>query len=161
MATKRARLVTVLCGLLLSLLVAGCVDMAVQPTFRRQEPPRLSFPAGSVPTTGQTPVYTQEQATALENPLAGQQGATQAGAGVYSINCRMCHGDDGKGTGAIASYFPPKPTDLTDDRLKGYRDAQIFWAVTNGFGRMPAFQKVLSPDERWQVVNHVRALQGQ
>jgi mono/diheme cytochrome c family protein len=147
-------------GVLLALvMLTGCYEMAEQPNPRRQEPPRSAFPAASVPTTGMAVMYTEQQATALQNPLAGNQEATQAGAAVYSLNCRFCHGDDGKGTGAIAQFFPPQPADLTGDRVRGASDGQIFWAITNGFGRMPAFQKVLSVDERWQTVNYVRSLQ--
>lgn len=141
------------------ILLAGCTDMAEQASFRRQEPPRQGFPAVSVPVSGLPATYTEQQAAALQNPVAGRQEATTAGTTHYAINCRMCHGDDGKGTGPIAQYFPPQPTDLTGDRVRGLSDGQIFWAITNGFGRMPAFRKTLTEAERWETVNYVRSLQ--
>jgi mono/diheme cytochrome c family protein len=35
-------------------------------------------------------------------------------------------------------------------------DAQIFKAVTFGFGRMPPFKDKLEPQERWELVNFLR-----
>lgn len=140
------------------LLLGACAEMAVQPSYQRQEAP-LSLPAGSVPASGKPQTFTQEQALALTNPFAGQPAAVQAGQRLYGINCRMCHGADGKGTGAIAQYFPPKPTDLTGQRVLDLSDGQIFWTITNGFARMPDFQKKLTVDERWQIVTYVRSLQ--
>lgn len=156
----RGRTVAGLAAVLFALVaLTGCLNMQDQPSFRRQEPPRLSYPAASVPSTGKPATYNEQQAGTLQNPLAGNQEAAQAGATHYAINCRMCHGDDGKGTGAIAQYFPPMPADLTSDRVKGQPDGRIFWVISNGFGRMPGFQEVLTTDQRWQTVNYVRSLQ--
>ncbi|MHB1130921.1 MAG: c-type cytochrome [Chloroflexota bacterium] len=155
-ATPR-RVIWIIALLVAGLLLPACADMAVQPAYQRQEPPVRNFPAAAVPVSGAARVWTEEQATNASNPLSGEQ-AVQAGNSLYAVNCRMCHGDDGKGTGAIASFFPPKPTDLTSTQVQQKRDGQIFWAVTNGFGRMPSFRKALTDTERWQLVSYVRTL---
>ncbi len=152
------------------LLLAGCAganlrapswpsDMFDQPSFRRQEAP-LVAPVGAVPVTGRPQAFTEQQAAALSNPFAGQAAAVEAGKRLFAINCQMCHGAEGKGNGAIASYFPPKPTDLTSERVRGLADGQIFWTITNGFARMPDFRTKLSVEERWQIVAFVRSLQA-
>ena len=147
-------------ALALALLVplAGCNEMHVQPSFQRQEEPR-AFPAGSVPVTGLAMAYPEEEARALDNPFDQTPAAVDAGQRLYNTYCRMCHGESGLGDGAIASYYPPQPRNLTDEAARGLSDGDIFWAVTNGFGRMPPFEKRLTVDERWQVVTYVRSLQ--
>ncbi len=150
------------------LLLAGCAGMSLrqpslpsdmydQPSFRRQEAP-LPVPAAAVPVSGRPQTFTEQQATALSNPFAGQLEAVAAGQRLFAINCQMCHGTEGKGNGAIASYFPPKPTDLTSERVRGLSDGQIFWTITNGFARMPDFRNKLGVEERWQIVAFVRSL---
>lgn len=150
-----ARAVLVAASLVAGLLLSACADMAVQPAYQRQQPPLLSLPPDSVPVTA-AKVWAQEEAVAATNPLNVVQ-AAQTGWKLYERNCQMCHGADLKGTGAIASYFPPKPADLTSPDVQQISDGAIFWAVTNGFGRMPAFGKRLTDTERWQLVSYLRA----
>ncbi|MHB1006373.1 MAG: c-type cytochrome [Chloroflexota bacterium] len=144
----------------LATLLTGCADMTDQPSFKRQESPRLNFVSDAVPVTGAMPTYAPDQFAALKNPFAGQQDAATSGAPLYAINCSQCHGSDLKGTGKVAQYFPPGPSDLTGDRVKGLQDGQIFQAMTSGFGRMPSFAKFLTPDQRWQIVTYVRGVQS-
>lgn len=147
-------------GIVASLVLTACMAMQQQPSFQRQESPRLSAPPGSVPVGGRPKVYTEAEALGLSNPLAGDVAAAAAGKALYEVNCSMCHGADGQGTGAIASYYPPQPSDLTGEAVRGRRDGHLFWAISNGFGRMPAFQNRLSEEERWRIVSYLRQLQG-
>lgn len=152
---KSARGVLVAGVLLLGLLLSACADMAVQPAYQRQQPPLLNFPAAAVPVSGAAKVWTQEDAAAATNPLNVAE-AAQVGWKLYERNCQMCHGADLTGTGAIASFFPPKPADLTGPVVQQKRDGDLFWAIYNGFGRMPSFAKRLTDTERWQLVSYIR-----
>jgi mono/diheme cytochrome c family protein len=81
-----------------------------------------------------------------------------AGEAVYRANCLACHAADG--TGAI-----PGAPDFTDAAAMAAKSPQaLFDTVSQGQGQMPAFAdqssanaiKVLSEDERWQVVDYLR-----
>jgi mono/diheme cytochrome c family protein len=84
---------------------------------------------------------------------------------VFQTNCAACHGQDGRGQGPIAQYFvqarQEPPADLTGARVRGRNDGQLYWLITNGIGNMPNFGNLLSDDERWAMVNVIRAGQGQ
>jgi mono/diheme cytochrome c family protein len=70
----------------------------------------------------------------------------------------MCHGEKGRGDGPVGQKFIPKPTDLSIARIQELGDEEIFLKITNGFQTMPSFKKDLAPQERWQIINHVRTL---
>jgi hypothetical protein len=87
------------------------------------------------------------------------------------VNCLPCHGPQGTGNGIISSYFrnagQPTPADYTSAQTRGRTDGELFEIITNGFGvtavgtGMPPFQTLLTPQERWLLVWHIRVLQGQ
>jgi len=53
------------------------------------------------------------------------------------------------------------PADFTSARVRSRTDGQLYWLITHGIGNMPNFASILSDDERWAMVNVVRAAQGQ
>ncbi|MBI4308350.1 MAG: cytochrome c [Chloroflexi bacterium] len=182
MKTVRTPLV-VLLGAVLGLLLAGCAgdrypfpgtgaypldyftEMHYQQSYRFQEPPRLYPPAGSVPTTGREASYTAEQAAGLANPVLRNTATVAQGQKLYDVNCAMCHGPQGRGDGTIAAFFKATPgevlpADYTADAVKSRTDGELYYTLTSGKGKMPAFGHLLTPTERWTLVNHIRALQG-
>ena len=46
-----------------------------------------------------------------------------------------------------------------DDRLRHVPDGQIFATITNGVRNMPSYAHNLPVDDRWAIVQYVRALQ--
>ncbi len=81
------------------------------------------------------------------------------GARLYAENCALCHGADGRGDGPAAAGLAVRPADLTAPHLFAHTPGDLFWWVSNGraHGVMPGFAAVLSPAERWDVINFVRA----
>ena len=70
---------------------------------------------------------------------------------LYDANCTACHGVDGSGQVLGAS-------DLSDLRLTASQAPRDFYLVTTqGKGSMPAWQGRLSQDERWAVIDYLRA----
>lgn len=70
---------------------------------------------------------------------------------LYDTNCAACHGVDG--TGAVLGA-----ADFTDLRFVDDRAPRDFYlTVTQGKGSMPAWQGRLSQDERWAVIDYLRA----
>ena len=37
-------------------------------------------------------------------------------------------------------------------------DGELYWKVTHGIGKMPAYSGRLTDEERWIIVNHLRVL---
>ncbi len=81
------------------------------------------------------------------------------GAALYAENCALCHGAAGRGDGPAAAGLPIRPADLTEPHLFAHSPGDLFWWVSHGMdeGVMPGFADVLSPNQRWDVINFVRA----
>jgi mono/diheme cytochrome c family protein len=87
-------------------------------------------------------------------PLEPTEANLLAGAVVYKQYCAGCHGLPDVPKGALASaMYPPAPhlfwgKGATDDPV-----GETYWKVANGIRLtgMPAFRKILTEDELWQV----------
>ena len=81
------------------------------------------------------------------------------GAAVYDENCALCHGAMGHGDGPAAARLPIRPADLTAPHLFAHSPGDLFWWVSHGRddGVMPGFAGVLSANQRWDVINFIRA----
>ena len=102
------------------------------------------------------------------NPIAADPKSLSRGQAMYEVNCELCHGKQGKGDGPVAAELVRKPPDLSGNAVKPLSDGEIFLVITNGIqlakgstGGMPALRENLAVNDRWDVVNYVRSLQGQ
>ena len=126
-------------------------------------------PQLSVPTTGsaapgyrwsyQPMIGTLDSMSVIPNPTAPSAASLENGRKYYQINCAVCHGPAGKGNGS-ATRFGVIPFPLTTATTVGRTDGYIFAMIRNGRGSMPSYNRIEESD-RWDVVNYVRALQGQ
>jgi mono/diheme cytochrome c family protein len=129
-------------------------NMVDQDSVAFDQGPRLAAPAQAVPIQG--PVLIAGQPAT--EPLAATADSLQRGQVLFGINCVVCHGPSGNGTGTLSGFFNPKPADLTGTVVQNLSEDEIFLVITQGFGPMPSLAENLSPQERWDVVNHVRSL---
>ncbi|MBI5351942.1 MAG: cytochrome c [Chloroflexi bacterium] len=179
--------VFVVLGVLVSVLMVFSFDvvkiqwvsfMGLQPSYSTQEfdlatgqgsrpVPALSIPiegAAYIPANG-----------APENPIPADEISISRGEELYRINCMMCHGDTGLGTGTVAGFLvKKKPVDLTSDLVQSLSDGDIFLTITNGkfnpddslfpdikfSGQCPPLNENLSVRERWDVINYIRTLKA-
>ena len=77
------------------------------------------------------------------------------GATIFSSNCSMCHGVDGKGFAAI------KTPDFTDPKWQAaHTDKELLEAIGNGVKgtAMPSFKDKLSQDQIQTVLKYIRSL---
>ncbi|MDR3531590.1 MAG: CopD family protein [Rhodopila sp.] len=85
------------------------------------------------------------------------------GQALFGPNCAACHGPEGEGNGPAAAGLRIKPADLTMPHLWGHTDGEMFWWLTHGIDdpegglAMPGFAASLSPDDRWALIDYVRA----
>ena len=91
-------------------------------------------------------------------------GAVTYVADLYQMNCAICHGADGRGAGASnLAHLHGNAADLTSGSTTEQSDGDLFYWIANGVAgtRMPAFDRALTTEERWQLVEYVRQLQAE
>ena len=86
---------------------------------------------------------------------------------LYRYACASCHGSRGNGLGPSAAGLDPLPRDFTRALYKWRhtesgslpQDADIFRTITKGVPgtTMPAWGKLLSEQERWDLVEHLKS----
>ena len=83
--------------------------------------------------------------------------AISAGAALFSTYCTSCHGHGARGDDRPAAGGPIAP-DLSEHTAL-HTAGDMFWWLTHGTpaGNMPAFATVLGEDERWNLINFLRA----
>ena len=97
--------------------------MENQDSIRPMEMP-LEVPAESIPIQGAAFVG---GIGSPENPVESGEISVERGRILFDINCRLCHGNEGKGDGPVASYFKTvPPRDLTDSSVVGLSDGDMF-----------------------------------
>ncbi|PWD99881.1 c-type cytochrome [Marinilabilia rubra] len=88
------------------------------------------------------------------SPFAFNDSTREAGQELYDLNCASCHGDPGEGNYA---NLDPLPADPVSPTIQNNSDGALYHKITEGRGQMPAFQNVLTPEERWFVVSYLRS----
>jgi putative copper export protein/mono/diheme cytochrome c family protein len=85
------------------------------------------------------------------------------GAALFAANCTSCHGTEGRGDGPAAKLLPITPADLTAPHFWAHTEGDLFWYVSHGISgpsgasAMPGFAGVLSSDERWSLIDFLKA----
>lgn len=89
-----------------------------------------------------------------------QAGSIDQGARLYRQHCAGCHGAAGTGDGPAGGGLPQPPPNLRTAHVGSHTAGDLYWWITHGIsaGGMPGFGDRLSDEERWEVVNFVRAL---
>ncbi len=78
----------------------------------------------------------------------------------YNIYCAPCHSRIGDGNGFVpARGFARKPPSFHIVRLQKAPVGYIYDVITEGFGIMPDYASQIPPQDRWNIVAYVRALQ--
>jgi len=91
------------------------------------------------------------------NPVAMSPTSIAVGKTVYTKECQACHGTGGKGDGPAGAFLTPKPSDLTNAKVWEQSDGALFWKITEGRKPMPSYEKTLTDEQRWSVINYMRS----
>jgi mono/diheme cytochrome c family protein len=92
------------------------------------------------------------------NPVAADAKSIAAGKRLFGSHCAACHGAGGKGDGKDAADLGKDVPDLTDESAAKMSDEKLFRWISRGRKPMPGFEKKLGEQDRWHLVNYVRAL---
>ena len=98
------------------------------------------------------------RAARRKNPVPADEKSLAQGKAAYAAQCLSCHGPAGHGDGTAAKDLNPKPRDLSTPAIQEQSDGSIFWKLTEGKKPMPTFEKLLTEEQRWCVINYVRTL---
>ena len=98
------------------------------------------------------------RAAKKKNPVTADAISLEKGKVVYTKECASCHGDTGKGDGSAVKDLEKKPNDLTLAKTLDQTDGALFWKITEGNKPMASYDKTLSEEDRWHVLNYTRAL---
>ena len=98
-----------------------------------------------------------------KRPAVAYQAISVAnGAALYQDSgCAACHGDGGHGDGPVAAELNPPPPDLTGRHANAHTAGDLYWWLSYGVkpaSAMPGFSQSLSNEERWDLINYLRAL---
>ncbi len=97
------------------------------------------------------------------SPTGFAASAIVEGARLYPAHCVACHGAQGRGDGPAAQGLRTPPADLTANHLWMHDDGELFWWLSHGIDApdggqaMPGFAAALSDDERWDLIDYIRA----
>ena len=159
-------------------------EMHYQPSYRSQEGPRIDPPASAVPITGKEVLLKSvEEYQALPSP----GGDARNGQALYALNCLVCHGENMDGQGKVMTFSPNMaPANLMTSPTADRSDGEIYGIISFGGNTgfsvrvpklddptydqdrcvgqaacpMPEFRKLLTAQERWDVVAFLREQQG-
>ncbi|MCC6220097.1 MAG: cytochrome c [Deltaproteobacteria bacterium] len=119
-----------------------------------RSPVKGSVPIGYKPFT----MTSDEAATQLKNPTEFSANSVWRGRRLWSANCAVCHGSQGDGNTSVGKVI--NVVSLLTDFYKGREDGRAFAVITNGQAGMPRYGFKFSEEERWDLVNYLRFLQG-
>jgi copper transport protein len=97
-----------------------------------------------------------QQATA-GNPVPATADSIARGRMLFTQNCTVCHGEDGRGDGPAAKSLSIPPANLYQ-HIPYHADQFFFGVMSKGLaGVMPAFEGQISETDRWNILNYLRA----
>ncbi len=94
----------------------------------------------------------------LVNPIPVSKQSLKLGQVKFDIYCSPCHGYHADGASRLRGQFPNPPS-LHSDKVRNWTDGRIFAVITEGQNIMPSYATQLSVEERWSIINYIRALQ--
>jgi putative copper resistance protein D len=77
----------------------------------------------------------------------------------FERQCMACHGPGGLGDGPAAKGLPKQAANLSEPHTALHTAGDMYWWLEHGIqpSGMPGFADVLSNEDRWDVINFLRA----
>jgi mono/diheme cytochrome c family protein len=93
------------------------------------------------------------------SPVAVTEASLKRGQERFNIYCSVCHGQAGDGQGIMIKKGYVPPPSFHSDLIRSYPDGQIFQVISEGIRNMPSYKGQIPVEDRWLIVNYLRALQ--
>jgi putative copper export protein/mono/diheme cytochrome c family protein len=99
----------------------------------------------------------------MTSPTEFSAASITRGEALFARNCVACHGAEGEGNGPADTSLRIKPANLTTAHLRSHTDGDMYWWLSHGVDdqggglAMPGFAASLSADDRWALIDYVRA----
>jgi len=134
------------------------IDMFRQESLKSSEIARSPVP-GTIPL-GYKPftMNTEEADKQLKNPIAISRDSVWRGKRIWNANCVPCHSKTGDGKGPVGPLMGVP--DLNTDFYRARSDGRFFAVLHHGGANMPRYGYKFSENEKWDVINYLRFLQG-
>ena len=136
------------------------MSLKAQKEGAMRQPVQGTIPRGFRPYS----IVTMDEAKNHLNPLPRDKETLVHGKQLFNVYCIVCHGQYGEGDGLVAAktgwprpLFPRPPT-LQSDKIRDYKDGEIFHVMSMGQNLMPSYAEKLDTDERWAIVHYIRVL---
>ncbi len=137
-------------------------DMAYTPAIKAQAEGSMRPPVPGTIPRGFTPYPYPDDPEAsgklLINPIRPTKANLLRGQAQFNTYCIVCHGRYGEGDGSVVPKFP-RPPSLQSDKVRNWKDGNLFHVVSRGQNLMPSYASQISQEDRWKVIHYVRALQ--
>ena len=100
-----------------------------------------------------------EAYTTMKNPYANTIDTENVGRTLFLKNCKLCHGQYGKGDGKMAENLDREIADFTKGAIQAQTDGTLYYKFLYGRNEMPAFEaKIKNEEDRWLLINYLRKL---
>jgi len=97
----------------------------------------------------------------LKNPIKVTPKSLEKGRKSFTTYCSPCHGLEGLGDGTVAAKFPPNNIpSYKSDRILNLSDGEAYHSITYGLNFMGSYASVLTPEQRWEVINYINFLKN-
>lgn len=128
------------------LLLPAVLLLAITPTFSSGSMSQEAAPAPA--------------AAAVKNPVRPTADSQAKAKKLYSLDCSMCHNDNGNGKSDLAKDMQLKLSDWTDPKsLAAKSDKELFDLIRSGKDKMPAeAEGRAKDDEIWNLVIYIRSM---
>ncbi len=129
--------------------------VAIHPGVNLDE--KVKDPTASLELAAAGPAF---DIATVNEPWAKNDDVIAYGKKVFSTNCAMCHGEQGKGDGPAGAALKPPPRNLIEGKwTQGGGMISLFKVVTNGIAgtSMAAFGH-FKPADRWALVQFIESI---
>jgi mono/diheme cytochrome c family protein len=150
-------------------LVLGCDNHGATPDWSRMitQPKLLPYGASAefadgramrpVPP-GVVAVDYRPDAPTFPSPIT--RAVLERGRTRFAVVCSACHGLDGDSDTPVARAMQRRrPPSLHESRITALTPGAMYRVIVDGYGVMPSYASLLTPDDRWAVIAYVRTLE--
>ena len=136
------------------LLLSAAILFVLSPTMSQGSKPQQATPEAA---PAQAPEATTPAATAT-NPVKVTAESQAKAKTLYTMDCAMCHGDNGNGKTDLAKAMGVTVPDFTDAKAMGSKgDGELFSIIRNGKDKMPPEAAGRASDTVvWNLIHYIR-----